>query len=208
MDNRYQFACFSIALVASLGLAGCSGGSSSSGTAPAPAELEGVAAKGIMADAIIRALRVDTREEIAQTRTNIDGSYQLKLDSHTGPVLLTAETDERTTLVCDSVAKSGCGHHESGASGDLNLNGVIDFGERYQPGAGHFLLYSYVPEAPLGGLIQTGISPLTHTVWKLTERSGDLSETRYRTIHNQVNNLFGVAADTLAAPIDMTAAGT
>src|SRR5690606_39536900 len=107
MNHNKTILCAS-ALVLLYGLAACSGGGSSSdGSKPGPANLQGQVAHGVASDAIVRALRAGTGEELATTRTDADGNYPLTLD-YTGPVLLTAETDASTILRCDSRLPEGC----------------------------------------------------------------------------------------------------
>lgn len=194
MNHNKTILCAS-ALVLLYGLAACSGGGSSSdGSKPGPANLQGQVAHGVASDAIVRAVRADTGEELATTRTDADGTYQLTLD-YTGPVLLTAETDESTLLRCDSLLPEGCGTFPPSSAGDLNQNGLIDHGETYQPGPGYFQLQSFVPAEQLGQKTPIAISPLTHATWALAQRSGTPSTTDFRRAQSQVNSLFGMEGD-------------
>lgn len=182
-------------LVLLCGLVACSGGGSSSdGTGTGPATLQGQVAQGEATDAIVRALRADTGEELAATRTGEDGSYQLTL-KYEGPVLLTAETDENTHLRCNSLLPEGCGNFTTASAGDLNQNGVIDAGETYQPGPGHFQLQSFIPSTRQSHNSPIAISPLTHATWALLQRSGNLSEAEFKRVQSQINRLFGMEGD-------------
>ena len=179
------------------GLMACSGGNSSSnsdGAKQAPARLHGQVAHGVASDAIVRAVRADTGEELATTHTDKDGSFQLTLN-YNGPVLLTAEPDENTLLHCDSLLPEGCGDFPRASGGDTNQNGIVDFGEAHQPGQGHFQLHSFVPSPQSGSSTPIAISPLTHATWALAQRSGQLSEAGFKRVQSQINNLFGMESD-------------
>ena len=194
MNHNKTILCAS-SLVLFYGLAACSGGSSSSDDSkPGPALLQGRVAHGVATDALVRAVRADTGEELATTRTDEDGSYQLTLN-YDGPVLLTAETDENTLLRCDSLLPEGCGDFPAVSADDVNQNGVIDLGEIYQPGQDHFQLQSFIPSSRPGQNAPITISPLTHATWALVQRSGNLSEADFKRAQSQVNNLFGMDGD-------------
>lgn len=196
-----QLAC---TLLAGAGLTGCGGGSGSGSAASFPdTQVEGVAGKGIMSHAVIRALDPATGEELARTRSAEDGTYRLQLN-HQGPLLLAAETDADTLLSCDALTESGCGLHEPDAPEDLNRNGIIDFGERYRPGAGHFQLFSFLPQTSSGQPIQGSITPLTHTAWRMAQAGGDLSPGAVLALHERLNNLLGLRGNSLPPPADLT----
>lgn len=132
---------------------------------PPPASLSGSVVKGVTANAIVTVLGSDGAGGftlLGTTTTDAQGAYGLTLPSgFSGAVqlLVTASTDPAnpTLMRCDAVPD--CGLHPDGSTGDLNDDGVVDFGE-FAPVGPDFALRAVVAIDAAGPRI-VNVTPLS-----------------------------------------------
>lgn len=116
------------ALLATIGLTACGGGSGGSGNSTE--SLQGSVSKGLVVGGQVDILTSANGELLAQATTNSNGVFTVELDTMPDVIFVrvTAASDGSTMMQCDW---SECGAANS-QDEDSNNNGVIDFGEWQQ----------------------------------------------------------------------------
>lgn len=152
--SRGNGAKLALALAASMSLAACGGGGGSGGGGgggETGAAAAGVASKGILINALIRAYELDANGQrsapLGEATTDEKGEYTLTIGGNYngGPVLFELVTTNDTSMVCDVPA--GCG----GAS----------FGQTVPLNDSEFRLQAIVPQAAKGQSLSVQLTPFT-----------------------------------------------
>lgn len=203
--KRYQL----FVLTAFAALSACGGGSSSTSdpTVVVPKEaLAGRAVKGVVQFADVQAYQHigGIWSLSASTSTDARGAFSFPSGVPEGVVRLVVRpaVNGSSRIICD--AASGCGAVGVDASGDLNENNVIDFGES-MPMPLDFTLAAIVP-AERDESFVAAVTPMTHLAAALLESLPRTIDDRAIDISlHQVAQLFSLDDDFEAkAPIDIT----
>lgn len=188
-------------VIASSVLSGClSSGSDSKdndndgGDQSEQVSISGIAVKGLLSNATVKAYSLDGSIELTSTTTDNDGSYTLPKISHKGAILIELTTNANTRSVCD--AARGC--NDSGTN--------TDFGETYSFNDPSFKLTSILPSATMAAEQKLMVTPLTHLAAQRVIKQGFTSPAQIQRAVNDTAKLLGLAGvdiNTLA-PIDIT----
>lgn len=198
-----QTAEFGIGLtaIATLMLAGCGGGGSSSADGGVAAtKVSGVAAKGIIKYALVTAYELDAQGNIVRTvgnsETDATGKYSLTIGSSYagGPIKLelTPKSDGSTLMVCD--VATGCGTG-------------IAFGQDY-PLPPAFALAAYQPSvSKTNATVTSQITPYTNmvaaNVQSAVQAGATLNNDLVSLATSKISTLVGVNIST-TEPVDIT----
>lgn len=190
-------------VAASLTLAACGGGSGGGGggskkdpTSPSvEAAATGVASKGILKSAAVKAIELDPNGRelrvLGKATTKDDGRYSLTIEPSAGyqggPVLFELTATEDTRMVCDVPA--GCGDVPFG--GDVSLDD-------------DFKLQAIVPSVESGKTISVQITPFTTMAARraLADDAG-VSTKSVNDANSAVSQILGVSVLT-TEPADLT----
>ena len=187
-----------------LGLYGCDIGPSSDDLVTSG----GVVNKGILSQAIANVYKAGTEELVKKVYTEIDGTFALDDVSFTGTLYVEIKTTSQTLATCDGA--TGCGDYPGGLKQageyDGNLNGRIDFGDKYFYHDTDFILTAFIKPSDDSDTGQFAVTPLTHLAAEKIAQLGDLSLDKITVVNAQVAELFGLnGADiTRVIPPDIT----
>lgn len=204
MNKLFKRTVLSAAIITTLGLTACGGGSSSDSDSFTSADASGTAAKGIISGGIITAVELNTDQTIARelgsTTTAIDGSYELTIpDTYEGgPVQLTLSSNVSTQMKCD--VAGGCGDRTDGIT---DTDTIIDFGEWYKPGDGSVEMTALIPSATSGASLAVNITPFTHMAAVRAKTSATLDSDAISNANSEVTALLGVNV-LQTEPVDIT----
>ncbi len=181
-------------LCAVLALSACGGSSGSGPASESFGSISGTAAKGIVRNALVTALELDSSGKELRTlgtaATDEKGNYELPVnkDYAGGPILfkLSALSDGSTQMVCD--ISDGC-------------NGV-EFGKTVSLGES-FKIESILPNVAKGTEVKAHITPFTHMAAKRVLAGGSVSSEAIQNAFSEVSKVVGI--DVLKiAPMDIT----
>jgi len=170
----------------------------------------GVVNKGILSQAVAKAYQAGTDALVKTVYTEIDGTFALDDVNFDGTLYIEVTTTSQTLATCDGA--NGCGNYPNGLKQagefDQNLNGRIDFGDKYFFHDPNFKLTAYIKPAS-EGQSNTGkfaVTPLTHLAAEKISQSSDLTPDNIQIVNAQVAELFGLdGADiTRVIPPDIT----
>jgi hypothetical protein len=205
MQTTPKLRLLSAAILSSLLLAGCGGGSSSPSaptdttptdtTPTSTTALDGVANKGILKSALV------TAEELVGTTwtargtatTAADGTYSISMTGYTnGPVRVTVSPTASTKMVCD--APSGCTNAD-GSSAVFGADATLP---------STFTMKAIVP--PVTATAKTAyITPLTDmAAANLEQNTSTINETTIKQRSSEISTSFGVPDILLTKPRDAT----
>jgi hypothetical protein len=168
----------------------------------------GVVNKGILSQAIANVYKAGTEELVKKVYTEIDGTFALDDINFNGTLYVEIKTTSQTLATCDGAA--GCGDYPGGLKQagefDENLNGRIDFGDKYFFHDTTFKLTAFIKASDGSDAGKFAVTPLTHLAAEKISQLGDLSPDKITVVNAQVAELFGLnGADiTRVIPPDIT----
>lgn len=187
-----------------LGLAGCEIGPPNDNLVSSG----GVVNKGILSHAIAQVYKAGTQDLVKKVYTEIDGTFALDDINFNGTLYVEIKTTSQTLATCDGAA--GCGDYPGGLKQagefDENLNGYIDFGDKYFFHDTTFKLTAFIKAVDGSDAGKFAVTPLTHLAAEKISQLGDLSPDKITVVNAQVAELFGLnGADiTRVIPPDIT----
>lgn len=153
----------------------------------------GVVNKGILSQAVANAYKAGTSDQVKQVYTNADGTFSLEDVNHEGSIYVEVRTTSQTLATCDSA--NGCGNFTNNlklaGEKDSNLNGQIDFGDKYFFNDAEFLLTAFIQSAQSNSG-RFAVTPLTHLAAQKIKDTGDISPDTIDLVNAQVAELFGL----------------
>lgn len=167
----------------------------------------GVVNKGILAQAVATAYKAGTDDVVKRVYTQTDGTFSLADVNFDGTLYVEVKSTSQTLATCD--ASDGCGDFSGGlkqaGESDKNLNGRIDFGDKYFFNDGEFVLSGYVKKSDSGSR-KFAVTPLTHLAAAKIKNSGNVNADNVEIVNAQIAELFGLdGADiTRIIPPDIT----
>ena len=202
-----KFKASPLVLAIALGLTACGGGSSSSsndsgsegggGGETTQVSLTGLAVKGILVNATVRATSLDGSTEYGTTTTNAEGRYSLEGMTNipaNAPVKVTMTTNSATQVKCDSA--TGC---------TWNGNSYT-FGQFYPYNNTNFELTAVLPSFGAETAKSLMVTPVTHLAAKRIESAGYSSSSQVASANNATATLLGLdnIDITNSVPADIT----
>ncbi|WP_028291973.1 hypothetical protein [Oceanobacter kriegii] len=201
-----KFKASPLVLAIALGLTACGGGSSSSsndsGSEGGDGEttqvsLTGLAVKGILVNATVRATSLDGSTEYGITTTNAEGRYSLEGMTNipaNAPIKVTMTTNSATQVKCDSA--TGC---------TWNGNSYT-FGQFYPYNNTDFELTAVLPSFGSDTAKSLMVTPVTHLAAKRIESAGYTSSSQVASANNATATLLGLdnIDITNSVPADIT----
>lgn len=187
-----------------LGLAGCDIGPPNDNLVSSG----GVVNKGILSQAIAQVYKAGTQDLVKKVYTEIDGTFKLDDVNFNGTLYVEVTTTSQTLATCDGA--TGCGDYKGGIKQageyDENLNGRIDFGDKYFFHDTAFKLTAFIKASNGSDAGKFAVTPLTHLAAEKISQLGDLSPDKITIVNAQVAELFGLnGADiTRVIPPDIT----
>ena len=167
----------------------------------------GVVNKGILAQAVATAYKAGTRDVVKRAYTTIDGTFSLDDVNFEGTLYVEVRTTSQTLATCDGA--EGCGEFPGGlklaGESDANLNGIIDFGDKYFYHDGEFVLTAYIiPSAD--GSKKFAVTPLTHMAAEAIKATGNVNADNVQNVNAQIAELLGLDGTdiTRVIPPDIT----
>lgn len=167
----------------------------------------GVVNKGILAEAIATAYKAGTDDIVKRVYTEVDGTFSLDDVNFDGTLYVEVKTTSQTLATCDSA--DGCGDFPGGlklaGESDKNLNGRIDFGDKYFFNDIAFVLSAYIKKSDDGSR-KFAVTPLTHLAAEKIKSTGNVNPENVQIVNAQIAELFGLdGADiTRVVPPDIT----
>lgn len=188
-----------------LGMVGCDVGSDDELVTSS-----GVVNKGILSNAIAHAYQAGTQTLVKSVYTEIDGTFSLEDINFDGTLFVEVRTTSQTLATCDGA--NGCGDFPNGLkqAGELdnNLNGRIDFGDKYFFHDPNFKLTAYIKPASKNNarLGNFAVTPLTHLAAEKLNQIQNLNPDTIEIVNAQVAELFGLNGTdiTRVIPPDIT----
>ena len=188
-----------------LGLYGCDIGSDETLVTSS-----GIVNKGILSNAIAHAYQADNGALVKSVYTAVDGTFSLGEINFDGTLYIEVKTTSQTLATCDGA--SGCGDFPNGLKQagefDNNLNGRIDFGDKYFFNDEAFKLTAYIKPASSNGarLENFAVTPLTHLAAEKISKIQNANPDQIEIINAQVAELFGLNGTdiTRVIPPDIT----
>jgi len=169
----------------------------------------GLVNKGVLSNAIANAYRADTKELVKTVYTQTDGTFSLDDINFQGSLFVEVTTTSQTLATCDGA--NGCGNFPNGLkqAGELdnNLNGQIDFADKYFFHDQDFVLTAYIkPSSSQSGTGKFAVTPLTHLAAEKISQLQDASPEKIELVNAQVAELFGLNGSdiTRVIPPDIT----
>lgn len=170
----------------------------------------GVVNKGILAQAVARVYKGQSRNDLVkELYTGRDGFFNIDGIEFDGVLYVEVKTSSQTIATCDAAA--GCGNFNDGLKQarefDNNLNGIIDFGDKYLFNDPEFVLTGLiVPDNKDNADTKFAVTPLTHFAAQEAIERGDISADAVRRANLQVAELFGLDGQdvTFVVPPDIT----
>jgi hypothetical protein len=187
-----------------LGLAGCDIGPPNDNLVSSG----GVVNKGILSQAIAQVYKAGTQDLVKKVYTEIDGTFKLDDVNFNGTLYVEVTTTSQTLATCDGA--TGCGDYKGGIKQageyDENLNGRIDFGDKYFFHDTAFKLTAYIKASNGSDAGKFAVTPLTHLAAEKISQVGDLSPDKITVVNAQVAELFGLNGTdiTRVIPPDIT----
>mgnify|MGYP003384943758 FL=1 len=199
INKTLNFKKLALAVMISSALVGCnsSGGSSNDGGSNDPEKKEqqvtitGVAVKGLLKNATVKAYALADMTELAEVMTGDDGAYSLPKLSHQGAILVELTTNENTMTVCDSA--TGCA-------------GEVAFGTSYAFNDSDFKLTSVLPSASKAENQKLMVTPVTHLAAQRVLESKTTKPSEIQGYVDATAKLLGLEGSDIntLVPVDIT----
>lgn len=169
----------------------------------------GLVNKGILSQAVATAYQAGSGNLVKRVYTQVDGTFSLEDVNFDGTLYVEVRTTSQTLATCD--AADGCGNFTGGlklaGESDQNLDGQIDFGDKYFFNDKDFILTAYI--RPVGDSAQRfAVTPLTHLAAERIKEVGNVSQDNVQIVNAGVAELFGLDGTdiTRVIPPDITSA--